>query len=499
MTLRQPPASRKVSAAQLPNSSPMQQQQADRAAQRADHAAQLADEAREYAICHGILRYRGENVGHLPLTLLPYSCPRPFYEQGQQATLLFNDVYHRAAQQREFLERELAEARKADDFVDQLFQAWPKPAPAKPILYMTRNDFMPSAEGDTSVARQVEVNLIAASLGCMSERVTGLIRYLYQGDEILRGVPDNTPGRHLARSMANAFKRSARPGSVILFVTPPGEANAFDQRALQTYLQVEHDIPVRRTHLEELGKEGKVENGQLKFGGHTVGLVYFRAGYSPDHYPTPECWRARRIIEESEAISVPSCATQLVNTKKMQEVLTQRDKLEQFTTPEIATTLLNAQVPMSGLDGEISWRGITGRADQIAIDHCDQWVLKPFREGGGNNYFGQELISHLGSLTREQRGAYVLMEAIHQRPFRGVRLRQDQVLDTPCVTEMGHYTACLMEPGNPEPIQNELLGYLLRSKDAQTTEAFVLGDHSYLDVAALSDEPQPLPVDEDVP
>lgn len=71
-------------------------------------------------------------------------------------------------------------------------------------------------------------------------------------------------------------------------------------------------------------------------------------------------------------------------------------------------------------------------------------------------------------------------------PFQGVRLVQEQVLDSPCVTEMGHYTAHLREPGRSAPLIDELLGYLLRSKDAQSSEAFVLGDHSYLDAVTLT-------------
>jgi glutathione synthase len=443
------------------------------------NVSELAAEAREYAICHGILRYREGQIAHLPITLRPCSLPQAFYEQGRQATLLFNYLYHEAAR-RDFLEEHLGAARDADPFVANLFEAWPRDAHEKPTLYLTRNDYMPSQDG----ARQVEANLMAASLAAMSERVDGLVRYLYQGESL--NLPVNRSGTKLTRCMAETFHRYKKPGSRILFVIPPGESNAFDQRVLQTRLQVDHDIPVRRVSLQELGEGGELRAGDLYYGGAPVTLVYFRAGYTPDHYPTESCWRARRLIEESSAISVPSVATQLVNTKKIQQVLNQRDVLLQFLDPQAADVLQNAQVRLASLDQKISWRGQEASAREIALAHPEEWVLKPFREGGGNNFFGAELVQQLRRLDAAEAQAYVLMEMIRQTPFRGVRLVQEQVLDSSCVTEMGHYTAHLREPGRSAPLIDELLGYLLRSKDAHSSEAFVLGDHSYLDAVTLA-------------
>lgn len=40
----------------------------------------------------------------------------------------------------------------------------------------------------------------------------------------------------------------------------------------------------------------------LRYDNRTVAIVYFRAGYSPDDYPTSMEWEARRTIELSTAI-----------------------------------------------------------------------------------------------------------------------------------------------------------------------------------------------------
>ena len=41
--------------------------------------------------------------------------------------------------------------------------------------------------------------------------------------------------------------------------------------------------------------------------------------------------------------------------------------------------------------------------------------MKPQREGGGHNYFGAELADALGTLSREQRSAFILMQRIQPR------------------------------------------------------------------------------------
>ncbi len=47
-----------------------------------------------------------------------------------------------------------------------------------------------------------------------------------------------------------------------------------------------------------------------------------------------------------------------------------------------------------------------------AIADPDSFVLKPQREGGGNNVWGTELVRTLKSASVAERGAYVLMQRI---------------------------------------------------------------------------------------
>ncbi len=51
--------------------------------------------------------------------------------------------------------------------------------------------------------------------------------------------------------------------------------------------------------------------------GVRIGVVYLRAGYSPDDYPTPAHWGAREKLERSAVAKCPSVAFQLAGAKKV--------------------------------------------------------------------------------------------------------------------------------------------------------------------------------------
>lgn len=63
---------------------------------------------------------------------------------------------------------------------------------------------------------------------------------------------------------------------------------------------------------------------------HPIALVYFRAGYSSDNYPSKKEWDARLRIEQSNAVKCPWIGLQLANTKKVQQVLAMEGAVEKF-------------------------------------------------------------------------------------------------------------------------------------------------------------------------
>jgi glutathione synthase len=446
-----------------------------------DSAAELAQEGLEFAMAHGLVRYRKDgSIGHLPFTLHPWQTPPGFYAHGSRVSPLYNKLYHRVSQERTFLDEHLAASRAVDDFVQGLYSCLPERPIPRPWRYLSRHDFMPALTPAGVLPKQVETNLMAASLGYASQRVNAAIRFLYAGTELGRKVLPHRGGSTICKGLALAYKHYAQAGEVILFLVPPGEVNAFDQRTMQAELVLDYDIPVLRTTLNELGESGEIRNGKVVLKGKSAAIAYFRAGYSPDHY-NDAAWKGRRLLEHSQTLSIPSVTIQLANTKKIQQVLANQATLEQFVTPQEASQLLETMVTMCPVDGPL--QGSTGR--EVALADPEGWVLKPSREGGGNNYFGEEMVQHLKELTAQQAQAFILMEAIRQEPFRAVRLVEEKVVDNLCVTELGHFSYALWDEAAAEPAFQDTEGYLLRTKDLGNREGLVLGGFSFLDTAAV--------------
>ena len=65
-----------------------------------------------------------------------------------------------------------------------------------------------------------------------------------------------------------------------------------------------------------------------------ISVVYYRAGYTPDDYPSEKEWSARIRVEKSTAIKCPTVGYQLAGTKKIQQVLCELNVLETFLEPD---------------------------------------------------------------------------------------------------------------------------------------------------------------------
>ena len=64
-------------------------------------------------------------------------------------------------------------------------------------------------------------------------------------------------------------------------------------------------------------------------------------------------------------------------------------------------------------------------------------MLKPQREGGGNNLYGEEMARALGRMAAAERASYILMERIRP-PTHALPLMRDGVLDGgECIAELG--------------------------------------------------------------
>lgn len=280
----------------------------------------------------------------------------------------------------------------------------------------------------------------------------------------------------------------------------------------------------------------------LMLDGHEISVVYFRAGYTPDDYPTNDEWEARALLEHSFAVKCPCIGYHLAGTKKVQQVLAEPGEVERFLTvqeeiamcrgvfaglfsldpandglpldpnspkssaktgsalstppsmpssPHLSPEPLESglQLPKSKEEGGMSamaldteansrnlssgaaddWRD-TGVEEAVASVHEEMnrlqslysgdkaavpdggqyfsgedlelerpigrtaaiaaaranppgYVLKPQREGGGNNLYGSEMLAAFDSLSPEELASYILMERIEPPSVRNILLR----------------------------------------------------------------------------
>ncbi|TMS15871.1 Glutathione synthetase [Larimichthys crocea] len=128
-------------------------------------------------------------------------------------------------------------------------------------------------------------------------------------------------------------------------------------------------------------------------------------------------------MERSLAVKCPDISTHLAGTKKVQQVLAKPGVLEKFfpgqpqIVEQIRATFTGLYTLDMGPEGD--------QAVAMALAIPDKFVLKPQREGGGNNYFGEDIVRVLQEVKSEKRrAAYILMDRIRPRTDLNVLLRR---------------------------------------------------------------------------
>ena len=255
-----------------------------------------------------------------------------------------------------------------------------------------------------------------------------------------------------------------------------------------------------RTTLTDLGTRGRishagsllleVEGRQLRDVDGSppslISVVYMRAGYTPGDYPSEVEWTGRRVMEVSNSVLCPPVVYQLAGCKKVQQELALPGGVERFLPPADAALLRTC---FAGLWPAAGGGGDAAAAQSRALQSPSQFVLKPQREGGGNNLYGEALATALGegpgALSPADRGGYILMQRITPTPFPAVLVRGGAPVTLPsCVTELGVYSG-YVGVGGGAPVYDAVLGTLLRTKPAESDEGGVAAGYAVVDSLML--------------
>ncbi|KAE8260130.1 hypothetical protein A4X13_0g517 [Tilletia indica] len=351
----------------------------------------------------------------------------------------------------------------------------------------------------------------------------------------------------------------------ILFVVQPGERNAFDQRWLEFELGSVHGVRVLRATFDELAGivQGSSPAGSSSFGatlqgtdqtlcvrlpgyhkldseqkGTEISVVYFRAGYGPGDYPEGgNAWDMRMLLERSKAIKCPTIALQLAGAKKVQQVLAEPGVLESFLLKKRAAKAVDAgelaeleeesassQITFDQQDVDLLRSTFSGlwpldsRSElglegiRLAQTEPERFVLKPQREGGGNNVYRQDIPPFFTKLGPGGEEGYILMELI--KPPRGIGNylmragagnEEGPKLAGDVVSELGIYSTALFGApkqgvaprsstssgavqrvdGEVDMVHEGYGGYLLRTKGRESDEGGVAVGYSVIDSVVL--------------
>ena len=285
-----------------------------------------------------------------------------------------------------------------------------------------------------------------------------------------------------AKGPASAAAGAASfPPAVVLMVVQPEERNFIDQRGIEVALWEAHRVPLIRATLLEIEKAGTLHGAErrlqlaLQTGNVEVSVVYLRVGYTPTDYPGDAEWQGRALTERSFAIKCPSVDVQLAGTKKVQQVLSRAEELERFVSGEHAAMLRSC---FAGLWGLQEGTEVTKDIVEMALAAPSNFVLKPQREGGGNNYFDQELADKLREMSPSERAAYIIMQRIEPPTHEAALMKAGEVEGGACACELGVYGVFLGD--GRRVLLNKDAGHLLRVKRAGVAEGGVVAGFAAL-------------------
>ncbi|GAA5900487.1 hypothetical protein JCM5296_001560 [Sporobolomyces johnsonii] len=507
-----------------------------------EHEQALLALASDYSLSHGLVlrplpspadhAISQTSAIHAPYSLFPSPFPARLFQQARDLQPLYNQLYAAITANDPFLEEVVGGAvAKVDEFQGRLYDIWKtvkQEGIRQPIsLGLFRSDYLihaPSENKDTWELKQVEFNTISSSFGALSTRVGEMHRYLlssglYPSHPSLTppSLPQNGALAGLAAGLAAAHRAYGKDDAVVLMVIQDNERNAFDQRLIEWEVVAKHGIRLLRVPFSQLrttlslapsssDSTSPAPHSLLYTPPHPflssspsaatptpveVSVVYYRTAYSPTDYYTPAEWATRLLIERSRAIKCPSVAMQLAGAKKVQQVLSLPQQLERCVPGAAERAQLRESFtglwPMDDSD--------EGREGQRrARDECEGYVLKPQREGGGNNIYRGDIPPFLDALKAQDenkvegepkgREGYILMSLIE--PPQGmeqvlVKGGEAQGRRADVVSELGVYGVVLVDEERGTVIRNETVGHLLRTKGRESDEGGVAVGFSVID------------------
>ncbi|KAG5087135.1 hypothetical protein JHK82_054532 [Glycine max] len=376
----------------------------------------------------------GVGLVHAPVALFPTPFPENHWRDACELAPIFNELVDRVSLDATFLHDSLSRTKKADEFTSRLLDIHSMMIQINKKeeirLGLHRSDYM--LDEKTKSLLQVELNTIASSFASLSNLVTELHRYILSCHGKLleldsKRIPANDAVNQYADALAKAWSEYNNPRAVIMIVVQAEERNIIRK--------------VMPLNLE---------------------------------------WRARLLMEQSSAVKCPSISYHLVGTKKIQQELAKPGVLERFLDNK--DDIAKLRKCFAGL-----WSLDDSNIVRKAIERPELFVMKPQREGGGNNIYGDDVRETLLKLQKadsQEDAAYILMQRIFPSISATVLLRNGCWHKDHAISELGIFGTYLRNKN--KVIMNEQSGYLMRTKVSSSDEGGVAAGFAVLDSVYLT-------------
>jgi glutathione synthase len=314
-----------------------------------------------------------DEIVHAPLSILPSPFSKQAFEKITECQKIMNTMINNMMQKIPRVRELLHDLGEKDSFVKGLLDISEKVSeserPQKGYLGIIRSDFM--FDKETKKPKLIEFNTIAASFGVLSWGINQLHCHLikkYNMDVDLEKVErKKNPHQLIVDSLKMGYDlyfgditdtgesrdNNGKAKGIVLNIIGKNERNVNDIGLISSSLYEQHYIPTvyaRFDHIQRfwtVSWDNKLFFNTKNFHFHTknlpeglpdlveVAVVYFRHGYDSEQYESEDDWKAREILELSQAIKCPSADLQLLTFKKVQEVLCREEVWREFNENDL--------------------------------------------------------------------------------------------------------------------------------------------------------------------
>ena len=448
-----------------------------------------------------IIKSKKGGVSHVPIMLTPSPLPKNIYDKIFFYQIAFNKIINKLSNDQKFLEDILTPIAEKDEFVRKNLEISKKLVnyehKQKIKLGIFRNDYL--FDKVQNFLLFTEYNTIASSMGTFTDRLRKFYSHFSEKyPDVFKKYKEKIvpiEGFDNVDKFTEAMVEGIKLGfpqqykdSIIIFVVQKNETNIFDQYSLSDELYNKYKISSMRLTLNEIKKKCvQDEQGNLTIDGKLISMFYFRAAYCEGDYPDEESWQGRELIELSTAIKIPDINTFLTTFKVFQYELSKPQIMMHYCQNDL---IINDILRFFG--GIYYLRDMDAEKQKELLskikDNPNQYIVKPMREGGGNNIAGdklKELIPEEGNEPSDLLKNSVIVEKIDAAVHESIVLRNEEIKIQNSISEFSIYGIILINDNNLHI--NKSVSFLVRTKNKDDIEGGIMEGAGAVDLPCLLD------------